>query len=121
MKNLKFQKKNAEKYLIASGYEIGKDGSMISGYVYETPKGRFHAKVKGNWIDLHFDLLVNKMHKVLSNVKMLSAEKHRILDKEPQFSQIHHVVKNDFCYYCTLCHEAHGDGDGFIGKECKLS
>ena len=30
----------------------------------------------------------------------------------------HNVVKDDNCYYCTVCYEAHGDGDGFVGKPC---
>ncbi len=32
--------------------------------------------------------------------------------------QTHNVVKTDTAYSCTLCGEAHGDGDGFIGQPC---
>lgn len=30
----------------------------------------------------------------------------------------HNVEKDENCYHCTVCKEARGDGDGFVGQEC---
>jgi len=43
--------------------------------------------------------------------------KKYILEKRKLFTP-HCVKTDDFCYFCTVCKEAHGDGDGFIGKPC---
>lgn len=34
--------------------------------------------------------------------------------------RVHNVVKDDVlhCYYCTVCHQGAGDGDGFVGQPC---
>lgn len=32
---------------------------------------------------------------------------------------IHDVVRGEHCYYCTKCHAAAGDGDGFVGQPCR--
>ena len=32
--------------------------------------------------------------------------------------EVHTVVRKPACYVCTKCGEAHGDGDGFVGKPC---
>lgn len=31
---------------------------------------------------------------------------------------LHNVEKDESSYHCTVCKEARGDGDGFIGMEC---
>lgn len=31
---------------------------------------------------------------------------------------LHNVEKDESSYHCTVCKEARGDGDGFIGAEC---
>ncbi len=118
MKELKFYKQNAKKFLIESGYIIGKNGEFFTGYVFDTKNGRFHAKLSGkdeNTIVLHFDKLVKGFHTVFPSIKRLKAEKERILTK------VHKVIKNEYCYYCTVCQRASGDGDGLIGKKCKLA
>ncbi len=31
---------------------------------------------------------------------------------------IHKVKNNEYCYYCTRCKKASGDGDGLVGEKC---
>lgn len=121
MKEIKFYLKNAKKYLEESGYLVGKNGLLITGYIYDInqPKGgRFHARLSGkdeNTITIHYDSLVNGFHTVYPSLKKLKAEKNRIIKK------IHKVVRNEYCYYCLNCGLASGDGDGLVGGKCLLS
>jgi hypothetical protein len=112
MNELKFRVENVGEFLIRSGY-VKRDDFRGLSYFFETKDGRFHATVKGKQITLHFDKLVRGFHTVFPSKERLLAEKKRII------TLVHKVVKNQFCYYCSVCGKASGDGDGLVGMKCK--
>lgn len=78
MKNIQFHTK---KYKVAPGFIFHRAGyvkSNKSEWVKDDDTGRFHITGKGNYIFLHYDLLIENRHVVFSMPNKLKGEIKRI-------------------------------------------
>jgi hypothetical protein len=82
--NLKNYTCSAICILVQSGYTKKNDIE----YILKDENGRFHAKIIGNKIVIHYDLIVGYMHKVFSTPITLRTEQQRILNEIKQFKRV---------------------------------
>lgn len=88
--NLKNYTCSAICILVQSGYLKKND----TEYILKDGNGRFHAKIMGNKIVVHYDLVVGYMHKVFSTPITLGNEHRRILNEIKEFKRVP-LKKND--------------------------
>lgn len=119
---------NRDRFDLATARRIANTGNTINHILYNTDCTHSvmshincehcdYCDEQNNWWEMQKQagFTYEQIIKLPAPVHIAKADPY---EKQKNNLPLHNVVNNGTCYVCTKCGEAHGDGDGFVGKHC---